>query len=50
MRKKAKSRSKVGTFLILGMCGAVLFGGAFILYFLKGAKRITTSDFCNLLL
>ena len=44
MSKKARSQSKAWTSTILGLCLVVLFGGAFVLYFLKGGKRITTRD------
>jgi Asp-tRNA(Asn)/Glu-tRNA(Gln) amidotransferase A subunit family amidase len=44
MSKKVRSHSKAWASTILGLCLVVLFGGAFVLYFLKGGKRITTRD------
>jgi Asp-tRNA(Asn)/Glu-tRNA(Gln) amidotransferase A subunit family amidase len=44
MSEKGKSNSMTWTFIILGLCGVVLFGGALALYFFKGGKRITTKD------
>jgi len=44
MREKGKFNSAAWTFIILGLGGLVLFGGALALYFFKGGERITTKD------